>query len=38
MIEGMVIVAITPMIARVIRTSARVKALRFLLTPPREFR
>jgi len=35
MIEGIVIAATTPIIARVIRTSARVKALGFCLTPPR---
>jgi len=35
MIEGIVIAATTPIIARVIRTSARVKALEYALTPPR---
>jgi len=32
---GIVIAAIIPIMARVIKTSARVKALEFLLTPPR---
>jgi len=34
-IEGIVIAAITPIIANVIKTSARVKALKYCLTPPR---
>jgi len=36
--EGIEIAATTPIMARVIRTSANVKALEFLPTPPRGFR